>query len=300
MLIGGDEPKTATRSDPELLIAEARELQRRRQKRQTAALSVAGIVAILGVGAYRVVRGERAAPAPRPQPSFVVARRPVVVYEKVETVVTSLHHPIFTRTGEIWFSSTAPWNYRELLTIAGGATVEVGARLGRDPRLGAERLVLVYLFDAKANTIYETGAIAVPPPPPAPPFKTLVTLRGVRVAGTRLFDGRKVYVVHVDGPPPVRATSTFYFDTATHQPLLEVETDPLGSTYTIRVLAYETLPATRMNLDLTSLSGTHTGARVAPWPPPARIDDLYGEASQIPKQVGVRAAGAPDLGPFGA
>jgi hypothetical protein len=300
MLIGVDELQTTTTSDPELLIEEARALQRRRQKRRTTALSVAGILVILGVGAYRIARSEYAAPAPRPQPSLAVARQPAVIYEKVETVATNPHHPTFRRTGEIWFSPAAPWAYRELLTTAGGPTVEVGARLGHDPRLGAEQLVLTYLYDAKANTIYETGADAAPTPTLFPPrfYQRLLPRRGVRVAGTRLFEGHKVYVVHVTGPSATSPRSTYYFDTSTHQPLLQVETDFPGSGYIIRVLAYKTLPATETNLDLTSLASTHTGARVAPWPPPPRIDDLYGAASQMPRQAG-GFAGASDLGPVG-
>jgi hypothetical protein len=305
MLIGGGEPQTTTTGDPELLFEEARELQRRRQKRRTTVLVAAGVLVVLGLGAYRNVSRNTAASAQNPSPVLAVARQPVVIYEKVETVAVNLHNPTFRRTGAIWFSPAAPLAYREILTIAGGPTVEVGARLARDPRFGPEQLVLTYLFDAKANTIYETGAHATPPIPPTPPpspgsaFRHLVTQPGVRIAGTRLFEGHKVYVVHVAFP--MSARWTFYFDTATYQPLLQVEKDFPGSSYIIRVLAYRTLPATDTNLDLTSLAGTHTGARLAPWPPPPRIDDLYGEASQMPKQAGGLAAafGGGDLGPFG-
>jgi hypothetical protein len=297
MLIGVEEPKTTTTSAPELLIAEARQHQRHRQQRRTTALAAAGILVVLGVLAYRNVAPNSAASAPKQPAVLPAARQPVVIYEKVETIATNLHHPTVRRTGEIWFSTAAPWAYRELLTIAGGPTVEVAARLAHDPRFGPEQLVLTYLFDAKANTIYETGADATPPTHPPSPrsfFRHLLAQPGVRIAGTRLFEGHKVYLLHAAFPMSPRWT--FYFDTATYQPLLEVEQDFPGSSYIIRVLAYQTLPATEANLDLTILAATHSGARAAPWPPPPPIDDLYGEASQIPR-FGV--GGSPDLGPFG-
>jgi hypothetical protein len=294
MLIGVDEPQTTTTSDPELLFEEARALQRRRQKRQTTALSIAGILVILGVGAYRIVQGDHAARAPRPQPIIAVARRPAVIYEKVETVVSTPHLPMFRRTGQIWFSPRAPGTYRELLTIVGGPTVEVGAAPGHDLKLGNE--MIDYLYDAKTTTIYETGAYLEPSAPPATPpprrqaFRHFLLAPGVRLEGTRVLDGHTVYVAVFHSIH--RSSLTRYIDTATHRTLLAVSLAD-GTRVTTRVLAYRTLPATPTNLDLTSLVRAHSGARVVQtWPPPPRIHQLYGDANQI-GNVG------PDLGPFG-
>jgi hypothetical protein len=297
MLIGVDEPQTTTTSDPELLIEEARALQRRRQRRQTTALSVAGIVVIIGVGAYRIELGDHAAPAPRPRPIAAVARRAVVVYEKVETVVSIPNLPTLRRTGEVWFSPSAPGTYRELLTIAGGPTVEVGARLVHDPRLGAEQLV--YLFDAKTNTIYATGAFLVPSAPrPSPQraFRHFLAVPGVRLERPRVFEGHTVYAaVEYSTPTGGAVFERLYVDAATYQPLLEVAGFRGATRDAIRVLAYRTLPATPTNLDLTRLARAHPGARVVPWPPPPRVDQLYGEASQLRGGMGPFV----DLGPFG-
>jgi hypothetical protein len=112
----------------------------------------------------------------------------------------------------------------------------------------------------------------------------------VRFEGTRLFDGHKVYAAVAYSTPtggPVFAT--LYVDTATYRELLFTTSVPGGSNrVTIRHLAYRTLPATPTNLDLTSLARAHPGAaRVVRWPPPPRIHQLYDEANQIGRLVGV-------------
>jgi hypothetical protein len=294
ILIGGDEPQTTTTSDPELLIEEARERQRRRQKRQSTVLWMAGIVLILGLGAYRIARSGNAAPAPNPRAAPAVAHQPLVIYEKVETLLATPHLPTSRRTGEIWFSTGAPSTYRELLTIPGAPPLEVGAAPGHDPKLGNE--MLVYLYDAKANTMYSAGANlepSAPPPSLQSAFRHFLAEPGARIAGTRLFEGYKVYIVSFKaGVPGDPASETVYFDTTSYQPLLFVlSTLALGMT--VRVLDYRTLPSTPANLRLTSLAGTHPGARVGT--APQSIKKLYGEASDIGFFCGFPGC---DLGPF--
>jgi hypothetical protein len=296
MSIGVEEPKTTNTSDPELLFEEARELQRRRQKRRTTVLVAAGILVVLGLSAYRNASRNTTASAQSPSPVAAVVRHPVVVYEKVETVVRTPHLPTLRRTGEVWFSTAAPWTYREVLTIGGGPTVEVGAAPGHDPKLGNE--ILVYLYDAKANTVYETGAYFEPSGRLRlrSAFRRFLAEPGVRLEGTRLFEGHKVYAAGAHGRssfPGGRESVTMYVDTATYQPLLSAVAGP-GMSTTVRVLVYKTLPATPTNLRLTNLARSHPGARVVhTWPPPAGIHELYGEANQI------GSIGGSDLGPFG-
>jgi hypothetical protein len=289
MLIGADDQTTTTTTDndPELLIEEARQRQRRRQKRQTAALlALAGLV-ILGLGADRIARSGNAPPASKPRGTPIAAHQPGVIYEKVETVVSIPHRPTFRRTGEVWFSPTAPWTYRELVTIAGGPTLEVGAAPGHDPKPPHE--ILDYLYEAQANAVYETGASLEPsaaPPNARTDFRQFLALPGARLEGTRLFDGHKVYAAAV-------GSSTLYVDTATYRPLLFATSLGTSGRVTIRVLAYRTLPATPTNLALTSLARAHAGAaRVERWPPPPRIHRLYDEANQIGSLVSL------DLGPY--
>jgi hypothetical protein len=294
ILIGGDEPQSTTISDPELLIEEARERQQRRQKRQTTALWMAGIVLILGLGAYRIARSGNAAPAPNPRAAPAVAHQPLVIHEKVETLLATPHLPTLRRTGEIWFSTGAPSTYRELLTIPGAPTLEVGAAPGHDPNLGNE--TLVYLYDAKAKTIYATGANlepSAPPPSLQSAFRHFLGEPGARIAGTRLFEDHKVYVVSSDtGVPGDPASETVYFDTTSYQPLLLV-LSTLALVTTVRVVDYQTLPATPANLRLTSLARVHPGARVGR--APQSIRKRYGEASNIGLLCGFPGCG---LGPF--
>jgi hypothetical protein len=285
-----DEPQTLRVTEPELLIEEARERQRKRHR--WGAVLVAGVVlVVLGVGIARIGRSNNPAPpqkAPKLPPA--IAEQPGVVYEKVEVVVTTPHVPTVLRTGEIWFSTAAPWAYRELLTIAGEARFEVGAQQHQDPKFGREQLV--YLYDARSDTIYRTGANLLPTTPAPSPralFKRLLAQPGVVLAGTRMFEGHKVYVARSYGSTSIGNTSeTMYVDTATYRPLLSVATSPdLRST--VRILVYKTLPATPANLKLTSLARSHPRAHVRPAPP--RIDALYGKANQI------GTFGGSDLGP---
>jgi hypothetical protein len=295
MILTDDQQMTGTTADPELLIEEARQRQQRRQQHRMIALVATGILAVLGLVAYRTVHGGNAASAQEPRPILTVARQRAVIYEKVETVVIAPHLPTIRRTGEVWFSTAAPFTYRELLTIAGGPSVEVGAGPGHDPKIGNE--VLVYLYDATANTIYKTGAFLTPPT--APPrlrqqFERFLAQPGVRLDGTRLLDGHKVFVARGHAPlfgGPASETVTAYVDTVSYQPLLIINSGP-GLTWTTRILAYKTLPATATNLRLTSLAGTHPGARSRP--ASARVDTLYGEASQIATTIGSYGS---DLGP---
>jgi hypothetical protein len=292
MLIGTEETKTTTTtSDPELLIEEARERQRRRQRRQTIALVAICALVALGIAVARLVRGDNAVPAQKPSQALAAARRPLVIYEKVETVIRTPHEPTIRRTAEVWFSSAAPWAYRELLTIPGRPSFEVGAEIGRDPKFGREQLA--YLYEARANTIYKTGAYlsAVLPLSPRIAFRQFLAEPGIRLEGTRRFDGRKVYVVSGQGSTSMGPLSgTMYVDQITYEPLLAVSSGP-DLLWTDHVLVFRTLPATATNLDLASLARAHPGARARP--APARIDALYGKANQI------GSFGGPALGPLG-
>jgi hypothetical protein len=265
-----------------------------------------GSLVTLGLGAYWIAQTGNSGTPPRPAATPVVAHQPVVIYEKVETVIAIPHRPAIRRTGQIWFSPGAPSIYRELLTIPGASPLEVGQEPGRDPKIGPEERV--YLYDGKANTIYETGAFIAPPParPPSPrsTFRHLLTQPDVRTAGTRRFEGHTVYVIHVRAPSTAtvnasnqivaRTTTTIatmYIDTASYRPLLVVSS-AFGWQTTVRVLDYRTLPATLANLRLTSLATTYPGARVRMAPQP--IKKLYDQAAQI---GGVNGPFA--LGPFG-
>jgi hypothetical protein len=300
---------------PEALIEEARRWQRRRLRRQTAALVALSGLVILGVGAYRIADSGQAAPAPKPRGTVLVAHQPVfVIYEKVETVMSATgRFPAVRETGEIWVSTGAISTYREILTSPGRPTLEVGQGTARDPKFGAVNDV--YLYDAKANTIYLTGAFpAGPPPPPltrsaflhrlAQIYHQLIVHPSVRVTGTRLFEGHKVYVVRVYAPSSAtfdasgqlvtrasKPIATMYYDKATYRQLLLESSGP-GNAITTRVLAWRTLPATSANLRLTSLARAHPGVRVHT--APQSIKKLYDEAAQI---GGVN--GDFTLGPFG-
>jgi hypothetical protein len=277
--------------DAELLVEEARQRQRRRQRRQAAALAAAMIVAGLGIAATRIVWGRNAPSAQKPPLVLPLARQqPGVIYEKVEMVIRTPHLPTVRRTGEIWFSTAAPAAYRELLTIPGRAPFEVGAGPDRTPMFGPEQLV--YLYDAKADTIYRTGAYLSPARAPGlrTRFQRLLAHPGEVQVGTRRFEGHRVYVARSYGTTAFGWTSdTEYVDTATYQPLLSVTTGP-GLRSTVRVLVYRTLPATTANLRLTSLPRSHPSARRRAAPP--TIDALYGEANRI------GTFGGSDLGPF--
>jgi hypothetical protein len=279
--------------EPDALIEEARRWQRRRARRRTAALlTLLGLV-ILGLGVDRVANNGKADPASKPRSNTAAAaRQPRVIYEKIEMILRYPHHQTFRRIGEVWFSPTAPWTYRERLTIAGGPTLEIGAAPGHDPEVANE--IRDYLYDARANTVYETGASIEPaatPPRTRNAFRRSLPVPGVRLEGTRLFDGQKVYVAVVSGGPGRRPIATVYFDTATYRPLLYTTSfASMGIRLSIRVLTYRVLPATPSNLNLASLARAHPrAARVLHWPPPPRIHQLYDEANHIGTFV--------DLGP---
>jgi hypothetical protein len=281
------------------------------RRRRATFLAFGGLV-IVGIGAYWITRTGDSRPQPQPRATPVDAHQPALIYEKVETVIAIPHRPTIRRTGEIWFSTSTPSTYRELLTIPGASPLEVGQGPGRDPKVGPEERV--YLYDREANTIYETGSFTAPPARPSSPtrlptprkaFRHLIAQPYVRTAATRRFEGHTVYVIHIQAPSSatvnasnqivVRTTTTIetiYIDTATYRPLLVVSSAG-GWDTSVRVLDYRTLPSTPADLRLTSLATTHPDAHVRTAPQP--IKKLYDEAAQI----GPGVNGLFALGPFG-
>src|SRR6516165_5947242 len=74
---------TATDSDPEALIEEARQLQRQRTRRRNIQLQITAVLVILGVEIGQLVRGGSSAPPTPQQPQPGAAHVPVVKYEKI-------------------------------------------------------------------------------------------------------------------------------------------------------------------------------------------------------------------------
>ena len=153
------------------------------------------------------------------------ARRPRITYEKIVVLKIVPHLPVEKKTFETWSASNAPSTYRQVVTIAGGPRFEIGASSAHGKVLGEEQAN--YLYDASTNTIYRTGFLIPPltqPPTREQRFKLLLATRGVRLAGTRTYRGRTVYVLDAQGSPGIKVT--IYVDTRTHEPIMEDETGP--------------------------------------------------------------------------
>jgi hypothetical protein len=262
--------------EPEALIEEARRRQRQRSRRRTVVLTVASVLVLLGFGINQLARGGSSVQA-TPAPSAPVApTAPTVTYEKivVQKIVPLL--PVEQKTIETWSSTIDPLTVRQVVTIAGGPTVEIGSGPGQDPVLG--KLEMNYLYDRSTNTIYRAGYYlesgSEKTPSPKSIFKQVLDRPGVHLAGSRMYVGRPVYVVK--GRDKFFSATTFV-DKRTYEPLFSVS---IGTDlrFVVRTLAYRTLPATRANLALTSLGGVHPAARTVLHASP-QIRELYGEAA---------------------
>jgi hypothetical protein len=269
----------------EALFEEARQRQRQRLRRRAMVLGVGALLAA-GVG-FVVIRttggGGTATTQPTPIASSAI-QKPVVTYEKLETVTLAPPLPTERRISETWSTTSAPRSYRELVTVAGAAPTEIGAGSGHDKTLGAEQIV--YLYSSATNTIYRTGFYLVSTRPnpalglgPEEFFRTVVAEHRVHLEGTRPLGAHTVFVLRSFG-------RTDYIDTHTYLPVMTVILDG-GEKIIQRVLAWKTLPATPSNLRLTRLAAAHRGARIRAAPP--RIQALYPDiASWIPAGWGWR------------
>jgi hypothetical protein len=265
---------------PEALIEEARRRQRHRSRRRTVVVAIASVLVLLGFGINQLARGggsDQATPAlPATAP-----RTPTVTYEKIviQKIVPDL--PVERRTVETWSSSSDPLTERQIVTIAGDGRYEIGSGPGQDKVLGKEEVN--YLYNASTGTIYRAGYYPVTGPgtEPSPKaiFKDVLDEPGVRLAGTRTYVGRPVYVVKMRRNG---FSATTLVDRRTYEPLYSVGvgTD-LRTVY--RTLAYKTLPATQANLALTSLTGAHPGARTVLRASP-HVKELYGRAAFLSGQ----------------
>jgi hypothetical protein len=149
--------------EPEALIEEARQRQRRRVTRRARLLGVGAILAAVGFAVVNVLRGGGATARHPASISSGAAQRRLVTYEKLETVKITPLLPTERRTSEIWSTTSAPRSYRELVRVAGRPPIEIGAGPGHDSTLGTQQVA--YLYRASTNTIYRTGFYLVSPRP---------------------------------------------------------------------------------------------------------------------------------------
>ena len=266
---------------PEALIEEARRRQRHRSRRRTLGVAIASVLVLLGFGINQLARGggdTQLTPSP---PAAAAPQTPIVTYEKVliRKIVPNL--PVEQRTVETWSSSSDPLTERQIVTIDGDGRYEIGSGAGQDKVLGEEEVN--YLYDASTRTIYRTGYYPVAGPgttaSPKAVFKDVLDEPGVRLAGTRTYVGRPVYVVKASRNG---FSATTLVDKKTYQPLYSVGvgTD-LRTVY--RTLTFKTLPATQANLALTSLAAEHPGSRTVLQASP-HVKDLYGQAAFLSGQ----------------
>jgi hypothetical protein len=184
------------------------------------------------------------------------------------------HLPVEKKTIETWSASDSPKVYRQVVTIAGGPRLEIGATPGYGKSLGSERVG--YLYDRSSRTIYRTGLMLVPEQPltPAQMYNRVLSEPGVRLTGTRTYHGRRVNVLTIRSKD---VTGTVYVDRKTYEPMMS---DERGADrhVVVRTLAFETLPPTKANLALTSLRTAHPQARVVLHASP-HIKALFGMAA---------------------
>jgi hypothetical protein len=276
VVIVTDDPQT-TVGIPELLIEEARRRQRQRLRRRAAVLGIAAILAGLGLGIDQLVGAGGKSATGGSGPAAAAGSGAAVIYEKLETVKLAAQLPTERRTSEIWSATNEPLRYRELLTVAGGPSVEIGAGPGYEQTLGLPEQV-VYLYSASKDTIYETGAYDVPLQPdpalalsPRRFVERLLAEHRVRLVDKTVLEGRPVLVIESSRGWP----RTDYLDARSYLPVKSILVDGTA-TIIQRTLVRKTLPATKANLDRTRLATSHPGAHIAQASP--RIDRLYAEA----------------------
>jgi hypothetical protein len=273
VLIETDDQKTTIRDDPQALIEEARQRQRQRAQRRNLLVTGTALLVIVGLGVGKLAQGGGATQGSPPPASSAPAQTGTITYEKTVEQNIVPRHPVETKTIEGWY--TTPVTGREVVTISGGRRIEIGHARVRDKVLGT--LLVNYLYDPTTKTIYRTGAFfaAGAPPTPQQAFKQQVLgVPGAHRAGTRIYKNRGVYIVKSSTP---YLSTTFYVDKRTYQVLLGVLVSPDHRTVQ-RGIAYRTLPATKANLALASLSAMHPDAHTIRQPPP-RIKELYLEAT---------------------
>lgn len=260
---------------PEVLIEQARQRRRHRHRRRRVILGAAAFLAVLGFGIGQLVRGGSSAGATPPAAAGATQKpTPTVTYEKVVIRKFVPNLPVETKTIETW-SSPDGTTERQVVTIAGGPRIEIGAAPGDDKVLGPLRVN--YLYDATTGTIYRAGYTFAPsgkPPTREQAFKHYLAQPYVHLAGTTSYRGRKVYVLELQDE---NAHGTVYVDEHSYAPMMQTETGT-DLRIVVRTLAFKTLPATPANLGRTSLSTVHPKARIVLQAPP-RIRELYGEAA---------------------
>ncbi len=265
-----DAPRTLKAPEPELLIEEARELQRRRHRRRAALLWGAVLAGVLGVGIVRFagvgnwLTGGTAHPL-----AAGAGSTPAVIFEKLAYEQVIPHRPAVRGTYDTWIASSTPLSWR--VRVA-GSSLSYGRDPIPNPPLGRELAVDEY--DAGSHTIYRVGGY-LPPSPPSPTtmagaYRHLFADPRMYFAGTRIYAGHRVDVVtgtfqEPSGGPglprPPRLTWVFYIDAKSYVPVLFMQTQ--GSARTVlRAVVWKTLPATAANLKLASLARTHAGAPV--------------------------------------
>jgi hypothetical protein len=273
MSIAAPELKTDRQVDPQALIEEARRRQRRRARRRNILLGALAALLVAGFGVARLIGGGGAVHAAGPAAAASTSAARTVSYQKTVTrkIVPGL--PNETSTTETWSPSNDSSTNRQVVVTAGGKRLEIATTPAHAKILGAEQSS--YLFDPSTNTIYRTGYITASAVTPDEQFEQLLAELGVRVAGTGSYLGRSVYVVEARPAPAGKVT--YYIDRHTHAILMsDIRTVDLR--LITRTVAYKLLPATKANLALTSLTGTHPGARVVLHASP-RIRALYGAAA---------------------
>jgi hypothetical protein len=257
------------------LIEEARQRRRQRSRRRKTVVVAAAVLAVLGFGIDQLARGGSSVDAASPSPGAATAPTSSVTYEKIVALKIVPHLPVEKKTIETWSASGAPDVYRQVVTIAGGPRLEIGAAPGYGQVLGPERVG--YLYDRASRTIYRTGVTLVPNEKPLTPeqmFNRALAEPGVRRAGTRTYRGRGVYVLAFRNKD---VTGTVYVDKKTYEPMMSDERSA-DLHIVVRTLAFETLPPTKANLALTSLRTAHPQAHVVLHASP-HIKALFGMAA---------------------
>jgi hypothetical protein len=249
------EPKTAIASDPQALIEEARQRQRRRTRRRIIALQVAAWLIVLGVGVSQFARGHSSTgPAPT-RPVAGSAQAPTVTYTKAILQKFVPRIPVETQTLETWSASNSPLVSRTVVTIAGGPRFEYGLGPEHDKLLGVHQTN--YLFDPSTQTNWRISSFPVPPPLEQT-FKQRLAEYGNRLAATRMYIGRSVYVLRLRMST---GEQTYYIDTRTFEPLMIDMNDGYHLRTVYQTVIYQTFPATKSNLALTSLPTAHPRAK---------------------------------------
>jgi hypothetical protein len=245
-------------SDPRVLIDEQPQPQlqlqpqRQRPRRRAIALLVSGLLIVLGFGVSQFTRGG-SSPGPEPaRPVGGSAQVPTVTYTKTILQKFVPRRRVETQTLETWTASRRPWLSRTVVTIAGGPRFEVGLGPVHDKVFGLE--VANYLYDPSTQTRWRIALFRDPPPSHERFFKQTLAASGNRRAGTRMYLGRRVYVVRL---PMGTGEQTYYFDKRTFEPLMIDVNSGYDVRTVFRTVVFKILPATKANLALTSLPAAH-------------------------------------------